>query len=61
MKTHFFLGALFAVAVAASAQPTVTAPKLINDVPFPLVSPARAPVEVVQTQVPFSFENVPLP
>ena len=42
MKPQFLLSVLLAFAVAASAQPADTATKLTNDLPFPLVAPAKA-------------------
>lgn len=42
MKTPILLSVLFACAVAASAQPADTAPKLVNDLPFPLLAPVKA-------------------
>ena len=41
MKTPILLGALLACAAPLCAQPDNGAPKLVNDLPFPLVAPAK--------------------
>ncbi len=41
MKTPLLLGALLVCAAPLCAQPNATAPRLTNDLPFPLVAPAK--------------------
>ncbi len=59
MKSQFLLGALLAVAVAASAQPAKNAPMLVNNLPFPLVSPQKAQ-QMSQKKISLHLRNATL-
>ena len=60
MKTLTLFSALLSVAVAASAQPADTAPKLVNDLPFPLVAPEKAQQLSITQPIVLNFDDATL-
>ena len=60
MKTQFLFSALLGFAVAASAQPAETAPKLTNGLPFPLVAPEKAQQLAVERPIVLDFDDATL-
>ncbi len=56
----FSLLALTAWNVAGRAQPAQTAPPLVNDLPFPLVAPAKAQELAVPKPIVLDFDDAPL-